>query len=195
MKKITVCLLVCIFIFGVTGCKSRDVKVVEELIDEIGEVDIDSGKAIEEAQDAYDDLTPSERREVENYSVLEDAIEAYNMIPVGTWVATYTEDTYSYYYDRSTRYDHFSEPGDTVEIIAELSSDGRGVGYRHNVDTGATDETGSFSWSIDFDGVVDVGGASYRLRLVDDEFALLTLDNYGYDFYMQGSSSSGGFGK
>ena len=78
MKKITVCLLVCIFIFGVTGCKSRDVKVVEELIDEIGEVDIDSGKAIEEAQDAYDDLTPSERREVENYSVLEDAIEAIN---------------------------------------------------------------------------------------------------------------------
>ena len=108
-----------------TLAKSRDVKVVEELIDEIGEVDIDSGKAIEEAQDAYDELTPSERREVENYSVLEDAIEAYNMIPIGTWVATYTEDTY-YYYDRSTRYDHFPEPGDTVEIIAELSSDGRG---------------------------------------------------------------------
>ena len=56
--------------------KSAKAVEAEELIDAIGTVGRDSGPAIEEAQNFYNSLSRSEKREVENYADLVAAIEA-----------------------------------------------------------------------------------------------------------------------
>ena len=82
-KAICICLSLGIMVFCLTGCKSEEVKEVETLIDSIGEVGPDSGPVIEEAQEAYDDLSRDDRNQVDNYEVLEEAEEAYNEVVDG----------------------------------------------------------------------------------------------------------------
>ena len=53
------------------------VKNVEDLIDAIGTVTINSGSAITAARNAYDALTNAQKSYVENYSTLMDAEAAY----------------------------------------------------------------------------------------------------------------------
>lgn len=72
MKKTVIIrvLLVCICIM-LWGCgKSEAVKNVESLIEEIGEVTVDSGNSIEEAENAYNALTDEEKKQVENAELL-----------------------------------------------------------------------------------------------------------------------------
>ncbi len=54
-----------------------DVNNTIKLIDEIGEVTLDSGEAIRAARDAYDKLTESEKQRVSNYQTLIDAEAKY----------------------------------------------------------------------------------------------------------------------
>ena len=72
MKKTVIIrvLLVCICIM-LWGCgKSEAVKNVESLIEGIGEVTVDSGTSIEEAENAYNALTDEEKKQVENAELL-----------------------------------------------------------------------------------------------------------------------------
>lgn len=50
---------------------------MEQLIDAIGPVNIESGKAIADARAAYDALTEEQRAAVENYKQLQDAEDAF----------------------------------------------------------------------------------------------------------------------
>ena len=53
---------------------------VESLIDAIGEVTLERGKAIETAEDAYDALTDEQKALVENYDTLLKARAEYNKL-------------------------------------------------------------------------------------------------------------------
>lgn len=61
--------------------KSEAVKTAEALILAIGEVTEESGTAIIAAEEAYAELTPDEKENVENYNVLVAARDQYNLIP------------------------------------------------------------------------------------------------------------------
>lgn len=57
--------------------KSKAVRDTEATIDSIGEVTLDSGVIIEDAEQMYDALTDKEKGQVDNIQVLEDARDEY----------------------------------------------------------------------------------------------------------------------
>lgn len=64
-----------------SGCgKSEAVRQAEEVISSIGEVTLQSKDSIEKAEAAYAALPPEERADVENYTVLKDARDAYDAL-------------------------------------------------------------------------------------------------------------------
>lgn len=66
-KTILLTILMVSMCFMLLGCgKSEAVKKVEELIDGIGEVTVDSEESIKEAEEAYNALTDKEKEKVEN---------------------------------------------------------------------------------------------------------------------------------
>jgi len=74
MKKVICVLLVLVMMLGLVGCgKSDDVVALEELIDSIGEVTLESEGKIIEARAMYIELDDKQKEKVENYSVLEEA--------------------------------------------------------------------------------------------------------------------------
>ncbi len=82
MKRVFLCLLCVCLCFALLACKSEEVKNVEELIEDIGKVSLDSGDAIAEAEEAYDELSKDDKKKVENYDDLEDARADYNELAV-----------------------------------------------------------------------------------------------------------------
>ena len=67
-------LLLCIItIISLCGCAPANVREVQSAIDDIGEVNISSIKAIEEANMKYDALNEEEKQQVENYEILQKA--------------------------------------------------------------------------------------------------------------------------
>lgn len=82
MKKIVSVLLVALTLcMCLTSCsKSEAAKEVEQKIKAIGEVTIDKGEAIEEAEKAYAFLTGEDKGDVKNYDDLVSAKEAYNKL-------------------------------------------------------------------------------------------------------------------
>ena len=55
--------------------KDQEVEEVEDLIDEIGKVTVDDADLIEEAREAYEDLSASQKKKVSNYDELVEAEE------------------------------------------------------------------------------------------------------------------------
>ena len=177
MIKKSLSILVCfsMMLLCFTGCKSKEVKTVEELIDEIGEVELDSGEAIAEAQEAYDDLSASDRREVENIDVLEDAIEEYNSIPLGRWSTTVVTDDAWIAFDDELAWN----TGDEIEHTWVFTDDGYVEGTVRNVRTNQTEDRGRYTWSFGFDGTVHVdmrGG-----------YAMFTTGSDGHDYVIRES--------
>ena len=69
----------CVLLFA--GCgKSESVKTAEKLIDEIGDVSLDSADAIQNAKEAFAKLSNEEKEKVGNYKKLTKADETYNGI-------------------------------------------------------------------------------------------------------------------
>lgn len=78
MKKIVAFLLAVALCLSVSGCgKSKAAKEAEAAIDAIGEVTIDSGDAIANAEKLYNILTDGEKADVDNRLVLVEAKEAF----------------------------------------------------------------------------------------------------------------------
>lgn len=96
MKKGLVIGLGCmICVLMLTGCgKSKDILAAEEAITAIGEVTIDSGDAIAEAEKLYDLLSDSEKAGVNNYLYLDlvEAREAFEILQNEQIVADYLYD-------------------------------------------------------------------------------------------------------
>lgn len=81
MKKIVALILALSMMLALCGCgKSEAVKEVESLIANIGEVSLDKGEAIEQAKQAYGNLSSEEKELVNNYSILQEADEAYDRL-------------------------------------------------------------------------------------------------------------------
>ena len=79
MKKAVSILLVLAMVFSLCACgKSKAATECENMIAALGEVDVDSGAAIETAEKAYAALTKDEQNSIsESAAVLADARSAY----------------------------------------------------------------------------------------------------------------------
>ena len=87
MKKAVALLLAVIMVFALCACgKSEAVVVAEETIKSIGEVSIDSWKAIEDAEKKYEFLTENEKEKVENRLALVEAREKYDKLVSDTLI-------------------------------------------------------------------------------------------------------------
>lgn len=81
MKRCFSLLLAVVMCLSFVGCgKSKAVKAAEEAISAIGEVTVDSGDAIANAEKYYNILTDAEKAEVENRMVLVDAKEEFEQV-------------------------------------------------------------------------------------------------------------------
>ena len=74
MKKTFALILLVCMCFSLCACKSNNVEEVEALIRGIGTVTLESEQEIAEIQKKYNMLTEKEKAQVENYSVLSNAI-------------------------------------------------------------------------------------------------------------------------
>lgn len=79
VKKAILALLFCTAAL-LSGCKSNEVKAVEVQISQIGEVEESSGEMLEITRAAYDALPEDDQGKVSNYSLLQQAEEAYDSI-------------------------------------------------------------------------------------------------------------------
>ena len=83
MKKIkaaVLCILILGLCFMLSACKTNDVKAVEDMIASLGTITEDSLPDIVSAVGAYEQLSLEEQKTVSNYSVLEKAENAYDLI-------------------------------------------------------------------------------------------------------------------
>ena len=80
--KIVLCVIfICVLIVGLlfTYFKlNENVFKVEKMIDNIGEITLDSEKVIQEAEDSFNTLSDSEKKRVKNKDVLEKSKEQYS---------------------------------------------------------------------------------------------------------------------
>ena len=108
-------MLVLMLVLALCGCKSKEVKNVEAMIDAIGTVDEDSIGEIEEAMEAYDDLSEEDKAKVENYADLTSAHDDWlELLVMGAWV-----DESTYYYDLEEMYKRV-----TVTLNEDMTADG-----------------------------------------------------------------------
>ena len=81
MKRIIVLVLALCMCLSLFACgKSEDVAIVEGFINDIGEVTLESGDAIEKARHAYDMLSDRDKEKVENINTLKDAEYYYGKL-------------------------------------------------------------------------------------------------------------------
>ena len=86
MKKFVCIALTLISSLVLTGCKSQAVRTTERQIGSIGEVNMESGSVIGEAEASYAVLSSEEQETVENYQTLTDARSTYNEIVLDSFV-------------------------------------------------------------------------------------------------------------
>lgn len=81
MKRAISLILVLALCLSLCACgKSKAAKEAEAAIEAIGEVTIDSGEAIKNAEKLYNILTDAEKADVDNRMVLVDAREAFDLL-------------------------------------------------------------------------------------------------------------------
>ncbi|OUO48576.1 hypothetical protein B5F79_00600 [Olsenella sp. An285] len=100
MKKVALIAMGLALACLATGCTDPKVTEVTEAINAIGEVTIDSEDEIASANDAYASLTDEQKKNVENYGLLEEANEALSQIAYEelTKALEVTEELRSNYY-------------------------------------------------------------------------------------------------
>ena len=81
MKKLIVAvLLICIFLNLCACGKSEEAQHVDDLILSIGEVTLATKSNINNVREQYEMLSDKQQQQVENYHILEDAIEALSIL-------------------------------------------------------------------------------------------------------------------
>ena len=73
MKRRTSCILIILFLFLLAGCKNGDIRKVEKAIDKIGTVTLEKEPDINNARNAFELLSDSDKVQVDNISVLASA--------------------------------------------------------------------------------------------------------------------------
>ena len=142
MKRTIAILLALLMVLSLTACgrggqttptpeptpeKPEEVKNVENLIDSIGTVTIQSKEAIELAEKEYSYLSENNKAQVSNYSNLLRARDSYsdvfNEFLIGEWVYSYTATEDSTHF-RWTDNDYFYHKNDKIELIYKLNEGG-----------------------------------------------------------------------
>ena len=80
-KKILCIVIICVLIVGLIATYfklNENVFKAQKMIDNIGEITLDSGETIKEAEDYFDSLSDSEKKRVKNKDILEEKKEAYS---------------------------------------------------------------------------------------------------------------------
>ena len=85
MKKYVFVVFAIIACLALTGCKSQAVRTAEKQINSIGDVTIESGPAISEAEKSYAALSSDEQGTVSNYQTLTDARDTYQSIALDSF--------------------------------------------------------------------------------------------------------------
>lgn len=85
MKKSVYIVFAIIACLALTGCKSQAVRHAEKQINSIGEVTIESGPAISEAEESYAALSSDEKGTVSNCQTLTDARDTYQSIALDSF--------------------------------------------------------------------------------------------------------------
>ena len=81
MKKIISLAMCLILLLSLCACgKSKQAKAVEEQISTIGDVSLEKEAAILSTLENYNQLSDDEKETVENYSILENAIDTINAL-------------------------------------------------------------------------------------------------------------------
>ena len=108
MKRIVAMALAITMVFCLSGCTPANVRKVQSKISEIGDVSINSLSQIDEANEAYENLSEEEKQEVNNYDILEQANKRlseilYAEIKIQIEDATKLESSFfAQYYDVNT---------------------------------------------------------------------------------------------
>ena len=80
-KKALICIVALALCFTLVGCKSKEAKATEKLIDAIGTVTLDSGEAISIAEQSYSALSPDDKSAVSDSKQRLDGYRAeYNLL-------------------------------------------------------------------------------------------------------------------
>lgn len=80
MKKAIILLLCLVMVLSLAACKSEEAQRVDKLIDDIGEVTLDSNKAIYNAEKEVENLAEEDRNQLENVEKLESMHEEYEYL-------------------------------------------------------------------------------------------------------------------
>lgn len=81
-----------------------DILSAIDAIDAIGNVTINSGSAIETAEEAYENLSETQRVSIDNYEILQEALKEFEFIKIGNKV-------------KDDKYFVFSDENMTIELI------------------------------------------------------------------------------
>ena len=80
MKRIITLALTLVMGIALCACGINHAKDVEKMIDNIGQVTIDSKTAIDEIEKKYNELTDEEKAKIDNYETFEQAKNDYNEV-------------------------------------------------------------------------------------------------------------------
>ncbi len=93
MKKTVWVLLIALLLLCCAGCKSKEVRTLEKMIDEIGEVTLDKESIIAAAEEAYSALNEEDAAKVENISILTEARTVFDALSVDALIEQIGEVT------------------------------------------------------------------------------------------------------
>lgn len=159
MRKISMMCVVLLLAAVLAGCgKSEAVKNVEGMIEQLGEVTVESMAAIDTAIAAYDALTEEEKAKVENYATLTSARDNCLELQIhGEWAYELT-----FFYDVPNMYD---------KVDLTLNADGTAFGAGF---------PGDMNWSVsNMLLVLSDGTLEYQMKLVPGENGYVIEDAMG----------------
>lgn len=165
MKKLLVAILLICLCLNLCACeKSEEAQNVDDLILSIGEVSLSDKSNIHTAKEQYDMLPKSQKRNVKNYHILEDAIESLtvletrleeNYLQVLTWLANNgaarESDDINNYGQVLGYYYHFNSSAGEVTICYDLNDSGEiDVDCRLEIEDNETVKERDYSTGISY---------------------------------------------
>lgn len=80
IRTVTLVMLIAAMMLSLTACKSEETKNVEDMIDELGTISLESESAISAAEAAYRALSEEDQADVDNISTLLSARDKHNVL-------------------------------------------------------------------------------------------------------------------
>ena len=148
MKRITAFILMLAMVISLTVCgKSEEVKNTEQLIRDIGEVELSDLAAIEAAESSFAALSAEDQSQVSNYKTLTDARQQWEFLRTdgARDDAKHLVEVYC-----GLLYD-VSNARATIETVRETSDDEWQIKGYVSVNYGGKAYSGAFECSVSYD--------------------------------------------